>query len=120
MSGVKARLSTKSESANLTRRIKPDINILVSCVEEEDECDHRMGCSWVLSLYELLYANSLECEEQEHATGRRQEEETTSELLAQESSQYSPEQVPDCEDTIDEQLMQPMINIWISKKQNIY
>jgi hypothetical protein len=66
-----------------------------------------MRCCRVLSLHELLHANSLECEEQKHATGRRQEEETTSELLAQESRQDSPEQVPDCEDTIDEQLIQP-------------
>jgi hypothetical protein len=63
-----------------------------------------MRCCRVLGLHKLLKADGLACEEDKHASGRCQEEETTSELLAQESGQNSPEQIPDREDTINEQL----------------
>jgi hypothetical protein len=53
----------KWESANLTLCIKPNIDVLISCVEEEDKCNHRVRCGRILSLHELLHANSLECEE---------------------------------------------------------
>jgi hypothetical protein len=96
------------------------MNSLISRVEEEDESDHGMRCCWVLSLDELFRANSLECKEQKHAAGRCQEEEATSEPFAQESGQNSPEQVPDCEDTIDEQLIQSKINASVpSRKKDV-
>lgn len=55
-------------------------------------------------LSEERRADSLQCEEQSHARYGSQEEETTSELVAEGRGQDSPEQVPDLQDTVDEQL----------------
>jgi len=84
--GVKARLDTKNNSnqQNLAHHLKHG-HPLVCCIEQEDESDHRMCRCRVLGLHELLHANSLEREEEKHASGGCQEEETTAKLVAQES-----------------------------------
>ena len=77
---------------------------LVSGVVEEDERDDgvRGGLGAVEGV--LRRADGLHGEEDRHADTRDQEEEATADALDLERGEHGPAQVPDGEDTSDEQL----------------
>lgn len=80
------------------------MDVLIRGVEQEDERNDGVGGVRVVSLGEESRANSLKNEEDKHAGHRGQEEDTTTNSVDQERSTKSPEQIPNLEDTIDEEL----------------
>lgn len=78
-------------------------NVICS-VEEEDECNNGMSSRSGLMLSILGEANRLCRVEQGHQSGRKKEEEATTETVDHESREHGPAQVPDLQNTVDEEL----------------
>ena len=79
-------------------------HLLVESVEEEDERDDSVGGVWRLVDGVLRRADRLDGEADGHAYAGREEEEATTPALDLERGEDSPAQVPNGQDTGDEQL----------------
>jgi len=80
------------------------MNSLISSVEQEDESNNSMGSRLASSVGVHSRADGLHDEEHEHTSGGGEEEDTTTDLVDESGRTESPSQVPDLEDTVDEEL----------------
>ena len=80
------------------------MDILVTRVEQEDEGNDGVSCGVVTLSGVEGRADGLQGEEHQHEGGRGDEEEATAKALSKVRGAQSPEQVPDLQDTVDEEL----------------
>ena len=81
-----------------------DVDILISGIEQEDESNDSVSCSVVTPGSVEGRADGLQGEEHQHEGRRGDEEEATAKALSKVGGAQSPAQVPDLEDTVDEEL----------------
>lgn len=79
-------------------------NVLVRSVVQEDEGNDSVGGIFIIALSKEGRADGLEDKENKHAAEGGQEENTTANLVNQEGCSKGPTQVPDLENTVDEEL----------------
>lgn len=77
---------------------------LVAGVEQEDKGDDSVSCGVALLLDVEGGANGLQDEEHQHANTGRDEQNTTSNLVDHGRGKQGPAQVPDLQDTVDQEL----------------
>ena len=80
------------------------MDVLVGSVEQEDEGNDSVGGVLATGLVVDGSAGSLQAEEDDHANGGSDEQEATTKPLDHEGSSQSPSQVPDLQETVDEEL----------------
>jgi len=80
------------------------VDVRIGSVEQEDEGDDSIGRRVVTGVREDGRASSDEDVEDQHAHGRDEEQSATTNLFHHRRSRERPGQVPDLEDTIDEEL----------------
>lgn len=102
MRGVNARLTRDFVSGIATHHA--NCHLLVERVEKEDERDDSMRGGLRPMERVLCGADRLEREEHEHASSRGEEQEPTTPAFDLEGCEHSPEQVPDGENTGNEEL----------------
>ena len=100
MSGVKARLWLDEYSS----QAKFQHNLLVCGVKEENEREHSVSGVLVACLSVHRGARGLQRKEHCHTRSGRDEQQTTTQTLDHERCKTRPEEVPDLEDTVDEEL----------------
>lgn len=100
MSGVKARLGSTLDQV----MDKDDRHVLVSGVEQEDERDDGVSRGLGAVKGESRGHGRLQREEHKHTGGRGDEEQATAGAVNHERSEDGPAQVPDGENTVDQEL----------------
>ena len=77
---------------------------IVRAVEQKDKCDDSMGGALVSCVSVDGGASGLQCEKNDHADNGGHEEDTTANLVNKGRGEESPEQIPDLEDTVNQEL----------------
>jgi len=83
---------------------------IVRAVEQKDKRDDRMGGTLVSCVGVDGRAGGLQCEKNDHAYDGGHEEDTTANLVNKGGGEESPEQIPDLEDTINQELYGGVLN----------